>query len=72
MYFPLLSQNLKGHRKRRSHTERQLHHSLDLLHENRKMEGRVAEIYQKISGVGILERTMNGTNKIRDMSKRSN
>ena len=39
--------------------------------ENRKIE-RVRKRHQKICGVGNLERTKDGTNKVRDMSKRPN
>ena len=54
----------KGNRKRGSHAEGQLAQLL---------EGRVREKHQKISReVGNLERTIDGTNKMRDISKRPN
>ena len=60
----------KGNRKRGPHEEGELPHSLYPLHENRKMEGIVRERHQEISGeVGNQERTKDGTNKMRDMSK---
>ena len=47
--------------------------SLYPLHENRKIESRVRKIHRQISGeVENLERTKDGTNKIRDMSKMPN
>ena len=47
--------------------------SLYLPHENRKIEIRERKRYQEISGVvGNLERTKDGTNEMRDMSKRPN
>ena len=45
--------------------------SLYPLHENRKIERRVGKRHQEIKGeVGNLERTNDGANKMRDMSKR--
>ena len=44
--------------------------SLYPQHENKQIERRVRKRHQQISEVGNLERTKNGTNKIRDMSKR--
>ena len=42
-------------------------------HEKRKMEERVRKRHQKISReVGNLEKTKDGTNKMRDMSERPN
>ena len=42
------------------------------VHENRKIE-RVRKRHRKISGeVGNLERAKDGTNKMRDMFKRTN
>ena len=42
-------------------------------HENRKIERRVRKIHHEISGeLGNLERTKDGTNKMKDMSKRPN
>ena len=47
--------------------------SLHPPHENEKIERRVGNRHQQISGeVGNLERTKDVTNKMRDMSKRSN
>ena len=46
--------------------------SLYSPHENRKVERRVRKRHQQISGVGNLEGTKDGTNKMRDMSKRPN
>ena len=63
----------KGNWKRGSHAEGQLPHSLYTPYENRKMKGRMRERHQMISGeVGNLERTIDGTNEIRDMSKKPN
>ena len=44
----------------------------DPMHENRKIERRVRKRHQEISEVENLERTKNGTNKMRDMSIRPN
>ena len=56
-----------GNRKRRSHAEGQLPHPLYSPNENRNMERR--EKHQKISGEARnLEITIDGTNKMRDMS----
>ena len=41
-------------------------------HENKKIERRARKRHQQISGVGNMKRTKDGTNKMRDMSKRSN
>ena len=47
--------------------------SLYSPHDNKKIERRARKIHQKISGeVGNLERMKEGTNKMRDMSKRHN
>ena len=47
--------------------------SLHPQHENRKVEIRVRKRHQKIIGeVGNLERTKDGTNKMKGMSKRPN
>ena len=63
----------KSNRKRRSHANGQLPHSLYSLHKNRKIEGRVKKRNQKISGeVDNLERMIDGTNKMRNMSKQHN
>ena len=63
----------KGNRKRRSHAECQLPHSLYSPHESGKMERRIRERYQMISGgVGNLEITKDVMNKMRDMSGRPN
>ena len=43
--------------------------SLYLPHENRKIERRVRKRHQEIGEVRNLERTKDGSNKIRDMSK---
>ena len=60
-------------RKLGSHAEGQLPHSLYPPHENRNMEARVRERHLMISEeVGNLERTKDGTNKMRDISKRPN
>ena len=64
---------MKGNKKRGSHAKGQLPHSLYPPHENRKMEGRVRERHQKINvEVGNIERTIDGTNKMKDMSKKPN
>ena len=63
----------KGNRKRGSHANGQIPHSLYPPHENINMERRLRERHQKISGeVGDLEKTKDGTNKMRDMSERPN
>ena len=41
-------------------------------HEDKRIERIVREIYQKISRIGNLERTKDGTNETRDMSKKPN
>ena len=41
-------------------------------HGNKKTERRVRKRHQKLSGVGNLERTKDGTNKMRGMSERPN
>ena len=47
--------------------------SLYPWHENRKIERRVRKRHQEISReIGNLERTKDGSNKMRDMSKRPN
>ena len=63
----------KGNRKRGFHAKGQLHYSLYPPHENRKIEGGVRERHQKISGEVVnLDKTKDGTNKIKNMSKRPN
>ena len=63
----------KGNRKRGSHAKGQLPHPLYPPHENREIEVRVSERDHKISEeVRNLERTIDGTNKMRDMSKKPN
>ena len=63
----------KGNRKRRSHAESQQPHSLYPPHENRKIEIRVRERHPKLTEkVGSPERTIDGTNKMSDMSKSPN
>ena len=61
----------KSNRKREPHADCQQPHSLYPPHDNREMEGRVREKYQKISGeIENLERTIDRAKNIRDMSKR--
>ena len=50
-----------------------INHSLYSPRENSKMKGTLRERHQNISGeAGDLERTIDGTNKMRDMSERPN
>ena len=52
-----------------------VHYQISLYspHESRKVGRRVRKRHQEFSGdVGILERTKDGTNKMRDLSKRPN
>ena len=61
----------KNTMKRGSHAEGQLPDSLYPPHENSKTEEKIKERHQNISGeVRNLERTVDGTNKMRDMSIR--
>ena len=50
----------------------QLPYWLYTAHENRKMVGRVREKHQKIRGEENLERMIDVTNTMKDMSKRFN
>ena len=64
---------MKGNRKRGSPAEDQLPRSLYPPYENTKIEGGVREGHQKSSGeVGNQQRTIDGTNNMRDTSKKPN
>ena len=63
--------NKKSNRKRGSNAVGQLHHSVYPPQQNRNTEGRVRKKHQKISEeIGSQGRTIDGTNMMRDMSKK--